>query len=165
MELTSPQIGTLKIQTKKGYVLIDPDTSDEAKIVILSDNSGKDVIQTESNLVIYGPGDFEASGILVKGSRPEDEAMYSIDTGEGRGLFVLSTSIAKLADEDDIDVVMVKAINPVDEAKLAALSTKLVVVYGDEANIPDTLRVGKVNKVNLKKPEELTSNVVYLEKK
>ena len=165
MELTSPQTGTLKINTKKGYVLIDPDTSDEAKIVILSDNSEKDVIQTESNLVIYGPGDYEASGILIKGSRPENETMYSIDTGEGRGLFVLSSSISKLPDEDDIDVVMVKAIGPVEEANLAALSTKLVVVYGDEANIPDTLKASKVNKINLKKPEELTSNVVYLEKK
>lgn len=165
MELSVPQFNTLKINTKKGYILIDPDSSEDAKIIILSDNSTTDITQTVDNLVIFGPGDYEASGILIKGTRPENETMYSIDTGEGRALVVLSTATSKVADEDDIDVVIVKAITPVEEATLAALSTKLVVVYGDEANIPDNLKSGKVSKINLKKLDELTSNVVYLERK
>lgn len=165
MELTVPQLDTLKISTKKGYVLVDPDSSEDAKIVIQSDNSSVNIVQTQDNLVIYGPGDYEASGILIKGTRPENETMYSIDTGEGRALIVQSTSISKLADVDDVDVVIVRVVSEVDEAVLSALSTKLVVVYGDEANIPETLKATKVNKINLKKPEELTSNVVYLEKK
>ncbi len=165
MELTSPILDSLKINTKKGYILVDPDSSEDAKIIILSDGSDQEIQQNPENLVIYGPGDFEASGILIKGTRLEKETMYSVDTGEGKILIVLSTSIAKLADEDDFDVVVVKAVSPVEESALAAISSKLVVVYGDSANVPEAIKANKTNKLNLKKQEELTSNVIYLEKK
>lgn len=165
MELTSPTLNTLKINSKRGYILVDPDTSEDAKVIILSDGSEKDIIQTPENLVIFGPGDFEGSGILIKGTRPESETMYSIDTGDGRVLVVQSTSISKLTDVDEYDAVIVKATATIDEAALAALSSKCVVVYGDPGFIPDTLLTNKTNKINLKKQEELSSNVVYLEKK
>lgn len=165
MELTSPVINTLKINSKKGYILVDPDASEDAKIVILSDGSTTDIQQTSDNLVIFGPGDFEASGILVKGTRNEGETMYSVDTGDGRILVVSSQSIAKLADEDDYDVVAVKAVSPVEEASLSAISSKLVVVYGSEENIPETLKAKKIAKLNLKKRDEIEGNVVYLERK
>lgn len=165
MELTSPFNNTLRINTKKGYILVDPDSSEDAKIIILSDNSMQDIPQTSDNLVIYGPGDFEASGILIKGTRQDRETMYSVDTGEGRVLVVSSTSIAKLADEDDFDVVVVKATGSVDEAALSALTSKLVVVYGEDTNIPETLKAKKISKVSLKKRDEIEGNVVYLEKK
>lgn len=165
MELTSPSQNTLKINSKKGYMLIDSDSSEDAKVIILCDNSNTQIAQTPENLVIYGPGDFEASGILIKGTRNEAETMYTVDTGEGRILFVVSNSISKLTAEDDFDAIIVKAIAPVDESQLAALSTKLVVVYGEAANIPESLKVTKVSKINLKKQEEFSGNVVYLEKK
>lgn len=165
MELNSPQLNVLKINSKKGYILVDPDTSEDAKVVILNDGSNKDLVQTEENLIIYGPGDFETAGILIKGVRPENETMYTVDSGEGRVLLAQSSSISKLTDEDEYDAVIVKAVTPVDEATLSALSSKLVIVYGDEANIPENIKANKVAKINLKKKEELTSNVVYLEKK
>ncbi len=165
MELTVPQLVTLKINTRKGYILVDPDAGEEAKVVILSDGSDKDIVQTPENLVIFGPGDFEASGILIKGTRNDYETMYSLDAGEGRVLVVQSTSISKLADEDDYDAVIVKVVSPVEEAALSAISSKLIVVYGDPEFIPEATKANKVNKINLKKIEDLSSNVVYLEKK
>lgn len=165
MELTSPSTNTLKISTKRGYVLVDPDTSDDARIVILSDNFEKDLVQTDDNLIIYGPGDFEASGILIKGTRPENETMYSVDSGEGRLLVVMSSSIAKLADEDDYDAVVIKAVGPVEEALVTAISSKLVVVFGDASFVPDSVKAVSTPKINIRKIEELGSNVVYLEKK
>jgi len=165
MELTSPRLNTLKISTKRGYILIDPDASEDAKVIILSDNSDQDIQQTPENLVIYGPGDYEASGILIKGTRPATETMYSIDASEGRMLFVPSSSISKLADETEYDAIVVKALAPVNESELSALSPNLVVVYGDPQFMPETLIEKKANKVNLKKKEEFESNVVYLEKK
>lgn len=165
MELTSPILNTLKINSKRGYILVDPDSAMDAKVVILNDGSTQDIEQTSDNLVIYGPGDFEGSSILIKGTRNDEETTYSIDTGEGRVLLVLSTSTAKLTDEDDYDAVIVKAVSPVEEATLAAISSKLVVVYGDPINIPDTVKNNKSNKINIKKREESENNVVYLEKK
>lgn len=165
MELNSPQLNVLKINSKKGYILVDPDTSEDARIVILNDGLDKELIQTDDNLIIYGPGDYETAGILIKGARGENETVYTIDTGEGRVLVVLSSSIAKLADEDEFDAVIVKANTPIDEAALSALTSKLIVVYGDEANVPESIKTNRVTKISLKKREELTSNVVYLEKK
>lgn len=165
MELTSPRNNTLKINTKRGYILVDPDISEDAKIIILSDGSTTDIQQTKDNLVIYGPGDFEASGILVKGTRGDDNTVYSIDSDEGRMLVASSSSISKLSDEDDFNAVVVKAVETVDEAALNALSSGLVIVYGDPSYIPQSLLDKKVNKINLKKIDEIGTNVVYLEKK
>lgn len=165
MELSVPSLSTLKISTKKGYILIDPETGEDAKVVILSDGSTKDIMQTSDNLVIYGPGDFESSGILIKGVRNDFETMYSIDAGEGRVLVVQSTSISKLADEDDYDAVIIKAVNEIDDAALSAISSKLVVVYGENEFIPESIKANSSTKLNLKKIEDLVSNVVYLEKK
>ena len=165
MELSSPLTNTLKITSKQGTILIDPLSLEDAKVVILDDGVSTDFTTNNDNLIIYGPGDFEASGILIKGTRPENDTMYSIDTQDFRVLHVLSTSIAKLVDEDDYDAVIVKAVSPVTESVLSALSSKLVVVYGDLNNIPDLLKSGAVYKINLRKKEELLSNVVYLEKK
>lgn len=165
MELTSPILNTLKINSKKGYILIDPDSSEDAKIIVLSDGSTMDIAQTPDNLVIFGPGDFEASGILIKGTRQDSETIYSIDTGDGRALLASSTSISKLTDEDDYDAVIIKAVAPVTESDLSSISSQLVVVYGDEANIPETVKTSRFPKINLRKKEELGSNLVYLEKK
>lgn len=165
MELTTPQKNTLKINSKRGYILVDPDSSEDAKIIIQNDNDAPVIEQTSDNLVIYGPGDFESSGILIKGSRLDGGVSYSIDADDNRVLLAKSTSISKLTDEDDYDAVVVKAVEPVEESALSAISTKLVVVYGDENNIPDAIKQNKVNKINLRKTDDLGSNVIYLEKK
>lgn len=165
MEITSPRINTLKITTKKGYVLVDPDSAEEAKVVILSDGIDSDIKQTPDNLVIYGPGDFESSGILIKGTRVEGGTIYAIDTEEGKVLVAVSSTLAKLTDEEEYDAVVVKVVGQVDEAALSAISSKIVLVYGEESNIPDSVKSHKTNKLNLKKLEEYGSNVVYLEKK
>lgn len=165
MDISSPITNTLRISSKKGYILVDPDASEDAKVIILTDSATKDIQMSDDNLVIYGPGDFEVSGILIKGTKIDDETIYSIDTGEGRALLASSEITSKLSDEDDYDVVVVKALSPVDEATLASISSKLVVVYGDDKNIPEGLKAKKVGKVSLKKRDEIDGNVVYLEKK
>ena len=165
MELTSPSTTALKITSKKGIILVNPSFVDEAKILIIDDDNPDISEKYPESLVIYGPGEFESSGIMVKGIRSEKDTMYVIDTGEGKMLHVISTSIAKLSDEDDYDLVVVRAASPVEEADLSSLSSKLVVVYGESENIPQAIKDNTVNKISLKKKDELTSNVVYLERK
>ena len=165
MELTSPNSLTLKIASKRGVVLINPSFVDDAKVVIIDDNLPDISEKYPDTLVIYGPGEFEVNGIMIKGARSENDTMYVIDTGEGKILHAISTSIAKLSDEDDYDVVAVKAVAPVEEAQLTSLSSKLIVVYGESSNIPQAIKDNTVNKISLKKKDELTSNIVYLERK
>lgn len=165
MELTVTSQNTLKINSKKGYLLIDPQTSDDAKIIIQTEVDAPDIAQTNENLVIYGPGDYESNGILVKGNKLDGGVSYSIDTEEGRVIFASSQSISKLTDEDDFDAVVIKAITPVEESSLSAISSGLIIVYGDEANIPANVKAHKTSKLNLNKRGELDSNLVFLEKK
>lgn len=165
MELTVPRANTLKINCKNGYILVDPDISEDAKVIILNDVDNLDIKQTSDNLVIYGPGDYESSGILIKGSKLDGGVSYSIGAEDNRILLSQSSSISKLTDEDEFDAVVIKAVAPVEESALSAISAKLVVVYGDEANIPQNVKVNNINKLNFKKRDELGSNVVYLEKK
>ena len=163
MELTVPYQQTLKITGKNGHVLFSPQTADDAKIIILDDAS--DSSFDDDVLCIYGPGEYEAGGIIVKGNRQEGSTKYEIDNGEGRALHVLSDSIAKLTDEDDFDVVIVKANGPLEESQLTSISSGIIVVYGEEGNIPEKIKENKVTKVTLRKKEELPANIVYLVKK
>lgn len=163
MELSLLYQQTLKISGKKGYVLFNPQTVEEATIVILDDNSNANF--DSEVLIIYGPGEFEAGGVVVKGSRPDASTIYEIDNGEGRALHVLSDSISKLSDEDDFDVIIIKAISPVEEAQLSTISSGLIVLYGEEENIPEKVKENKVNKISLRKKDELPGNIVYLVKK
>lgn len=164
MELTQPYQNTLKINGKKGYVLFNPQAAEDAKIIIL-DDQGDPSQFSDDTLCVYGPGEFEAGGIVVKGTRTEGSTMYEIENGEGRALHVLSDSVGKLSDEEDFDVVIIKAITPIEEAQLTSLSSGIIVVYGDVVNIPDKVKESKVSKVLIRKKEELPSNIVYLEKK
>ena len=165
MELTTPSTTTLKIASKRGVILINPSVFDTATIVIIDDNHPDVSEKYPDSLIIYGPGEFESSGIMIKGTRSEMKTMYVIDTGEGKILHTISTSISKLTDEDDYDVVAIKAVAPVEEAALSSITSKLVVIYGESENIPQSLKDNAVSKINLKKKDELMSNVVYLEKK
>lgn len=165
MELTSPAGTSLKINSKKGSVIINPDTTDDAKIVIIDDDAPDISNKFPDTLVIFGPGEFEVGGIMVKGTRQEGNTTYEIDAEEGKVLHVLSNSISKLSTEDEYEAVIVKALTSLEESDVSSLSSKLVVVYGDPQNISDSLKQNKVNKINLRKRDEITTNVVYLEKK
>lgn len=164
MELQRTANSTIKISSKKGIVLIDPDATPDAAIAIMSEEVGN-FDTTDETLIIEGAGEYEAKGISVKGVRIADTLSYEIDTEESKLLFALSSSLEKLADKDEFDGVLVKVVGPLDEGKLAAVTSGLVILYGDEANIPDNLKANRVSKVNLKKKEELPGNIIFLDKK
>lgn len=160
-------VGTssLKIKTQKGDIFVGNESTDTPKIVILEDNTVLNTKYPEDTLVIYGPGDFEASGILIKGTRTERSTMYTIESNDGtRVLYVVSDSISNLSEENDYQAIIVKATGPVTDTDLSSLSSSLVVVFGEEKNIPETFKVSKINKVNLKKKDEAIGNLVYLSK-
>ena len=164
MELQRITATTIKISSKKGIVLIDPDTTPDSAIAIMSEEEGN-YETTDDTLIIEGAGEYEAKGISVKGVRIADTLSYEIDTEDSKLLFALSTSLEKLVDKDEFDGVLIKVVNALDEGKLAAVTSGLVILYGDEANIPDSLKQNKVSKVNLRKKEELPGNIIFLDKK
>lgn len=165
MEITSPGGTTLKIVSKKGTILINPDSIDDAKIVIIDDDAPDISKNYPDTLVIYGPGEFEVGGIMVKGTRQEGNTTYEIDAEEGKILHALSSSISKISTEDEYEAVIVKALAPLEESDVSSLSSRLVIVYGEPQNIPESLKQNKINKINLRKRDDITTNVVYLEKK
>lgn len=162
MELTRPSQNTLRIASKKGDVYVNPEPSDSPTIALVND--GAKFTLSDDYLTIYGPGEFESKGIVVKGSRPDKDTMYIVDTDEGKALYVQASAIDKLSDEE-VDVVVINANVPIEESKLASLSSSLIVVFGEDANIPEKVKEHSVTKLNLKKKEELGSNIVYLAKK
>lgn len=164
MELQCITGTTIKISSKKGIILIDPDTTPEAAIAIMTQEEGS-YETTNETLIIEGAGEYEAKGIVVKGIRVGQTPSYEIDTEDGKLLFALSSSLEKLTDEDEFDGVLIKVVDALDEGKLAAVTSGLIILYGDEANIPDGLKEHRVSKVNLKKKEELPGNILFLEKK
>jgi len=164
MDLTRVSENTVRLAFKKGVVLLDPDTFPDAVIAIVTDDAGK-YETTEDTLIIEGPGEYETKGIVVKGSRAEGAVVYELDSGEGKIMFAQSTSLAKLADEDEFDAVLIKVVEELDEAKVTSLSSGLTIIYGPAEFVPAKIRENTVTKINLKKKEELGANIVYLAKK
>lgn len=163
MELSLENNNTLKISTKNGTVVINPTSSATGNILILSDNTSPSFDVPDSTLVIYGPGEYEASGILVKGTRPQTDTVYEISDANGKILYTTSNSISKLTDEEDFDAVVVRVVDSYDEAVLEALSANLLVIFGDSSQIPDEVKQNKIAKINLKKKDQLESKIVFLE--
>lgn len=164
MELQRIAQNTIRISSKKGIILIDADLPPDASVVIMT-NDEFIYPTTDDTLIIEGAGEYEAKGIVVKGIAVAGVTTFEIDTEDSKLLFARSASLEKLSDKDEFDCVLIKVESMLDEGKLAAVTSGLVVLYGDEANIPDSLKEHRVSKVNLKKKEELPGNILFLEKK
>lgn len=164
MDLTRFGAQSVRLSLKKGSVTIDSDTTPDSAIAIMTEEVGK-YDTTDDVLIVEGPGEYESKGIVVKGSRVEGVTVYEIDSGDGKIMFALSSCLSKLSDEDEFDAVLIKAVDELDEAKIASLSSGLTIVYGDEALVPAKIKETTVYKINLKKKEELGANIVYLAKK
>ena len=124
MELQRITATTIKISSKKGIVLIDPDTTPDAAIAIMTEDEGN-YDTTDDTLIIEGAGEYEAKGISVKGVRIADTLSYEIDTEDSKLLFALSTSLEKLVDKDEFDGVLIKVVNALDEGNWQLLQAVL----------------------------------------
>lgn len=162
MEITSISSKSIVISSKRGSVAIDIDENfSDYQAVILTKEDGE--IQSEQTLLIEGPGEYETSGLYIKGTRQNSSTVYQIESPEGKVLFSPSGAIDKIQDSEYLDAIIIKVEGGVDDAKISSLSG-LVILFGDEKSMPDKLKEVRLPKVNLKRKDKISGNVVLLSK-
>ena len=160
MEVIYLSNSSVKVKTKQAVFIVNPDTKVDGDVVLLTTG-----VRNEfgDKLVIYAPGEYEISGVSIKGERLGEGIVYELLEEQQKILLGPIKSITDVKDQEGYAASVVYADSKFDENALASLSSEIVVVYGPEDMISlDSQTVKKVDKINLKKIDELKGFVVYL---
>ena len=161
MEITKLGEKSLRIKSKNATFIVDPLPKAEANAFIFT--TAPEVLP--ENLSLYGPGEFEIAGVSIKAERAGETVSYDL-LEDGRRILVLAKpTLVKDYETEEYNAVILALNEKVDDAVLSNISSELVVLYGDEAQIAlDPQNVKKAEKINLKKTEELKGFTIFLTK-
>ncbi len=163
MEVSSVGPKNLKIKSKNANFIINPTGKVDTEVVIFTDKPGSYTGMSQ-NLIIDGPGEYEVSGVSIKGEKTGSGVSFDF-LEENQNLLVLAnTAAAKSKDVEGYTAVVVLADDKVDNA-LASLTSEVIAVAGTDEVLPsERENVRKVEKLNLKKVEEYKGLIVHLSK-
>lgn len=163
MDLTKLSDLSLKIKLKKLTIVTDPEKKADAEVAIVTAGVPDKTMYDEYALVIEGPGEYEKNGIYIKGEKVGEGIAYTIIDGTSKIHFAESTALEKFK-EEDIEVLIVKAVAKVDESTLSSFSGSIVAVYGNPEFIQISPEVAKhTNKITSKTREEFAGSIVILD--
>ena len=163
MEISKNSDKSVKIKLKKITIVTDPEKKIEADIAIITDSIGTNSVYDDYQLVIEGPGKYEKNGIYIRGEKVGNSVTYEILDGATKIHFAPSNSLEKFKEEDDINVLIIKAVGKIDESIFASFSSSIMTIFGPEELLQlSSESVRRVSKVNLKSREEYAGNVLIL---
>ena len=163
MEISRLSDNSIKIKTKNSTFVIDPEAKSPEADAYVYTVAQKNI--PEGQLAIEGPGEYEIGGVYIKGEVVSDNLVYEFLDETKKVLVLSSPSAIKNLDTEDYPVVIVKASEKVESANLTTIGAELVIVYGPSENIsvePESIK--QIDKVNLRKIDELKGFIVYLSK-
>lgn len=151
----------LKIKTKEVTFLAPPFGKIDCDVILSF--SQKDIPETDK-MALYGPGEYEISGVSIKGINENGTLLYSISEDTQKILLGGTTaSLTDMKDTEGYTVAIVRVDAKVTENLLSGVSSEIVVLYGDSAEEGlDPTTIKKTDKINLKKIEELKGFTVVL---
>ena len=164
MEISRVQDSSVRIKTKELSIIINPPEKFEEDVVLLT-VPNSDLSKYKEKLVFYGPGEYESKGVSIKCERIKNGLVYEIIEELRRVLVCTTDSLSEIKESEGYNAVIIFAKEKIDDTSLSGLSSELIIVYGEGANIalsPETIK--KTEKLNLKKAEEFKGFVVYLSK-
>lgn len=162
MELIFASRDSIKIKTKLATFIVDPSEKSDGDILVFTSFTSKPY--DREKVVIEGPGEYEISGVYIKGEVVEGGILYEF-INDAKKIIVTPSENLKNLDAEGCSAAVVHSTTKLEEKDLETLSSDLVVVYGDSQNIAVAEQsLKKVDKVNLKKIDELKGFIVYLTK-
>lgn len=162
MELIFASKDSIKIRTKLSTFIIDPSEKSDGDVLVFTSPSS--VSYDRDKLIIEGPGEYEISGVYIKGEVVEGGILYEF-SDDAKKIIVAPSEAVKTLDAEGCSATVIHATARLEQKDVETLSSDLVVVYGDSQNIiVDEQSLKKVDRVNLKKIDELKGFVVYLTK-
>lgn len=135
MEISHITGNSIKIKGKHATLLIDPQDKNTYNAAILFTKTANQVKLLEDVLVIKGPGEYEAGGIKIKGTRSPADEIYSITVDGVLILLGHINALDKLQHKlQEHNIVLVYCGDMVTSASfLTALASSAVLFYGDKA--------------------------------
>lgn len=162
MDIAIASENSFKIKSKNTVFIVNPDSKIDGDVVILTDKPSS-YSQFQGKLVIDGPGEYEVSGVLIKGEKTDGKISFDF-AEDSQSITVLSSaSIAKNKEVEDQTAVVVLLKDEKTDLSLVSSSGVLIVV-GPQGLLPHDSNIKRVDKINLKKAEEYKGSVVHLSK-
>lgn len=139
MEIALISKDVIKIRGKRASLVVDPmnlGVKTAADMILLfHDFSSHSFPKIEgSRLTIYGAGDYEVSGIKISGEGLQEGIIYTVRV-DGMSLLLTESKVLKKLQGNlgESQMVVVKADESLDASAVAALSPRVVVLYGEHA--------------------------------
>ena len=153
----------VKIRTKNASFLVNPEGKIDGDVVILTQ---KPQVYSDYNgaIVIDGPGEYEVSGVSIKGEAIDGSVLFDFLADSQRLLMLPTASISKSEEAQDYTATVV-FLDENSKDTISQISSGVVIVVGDADRIfKDKTSLKKIDKVNLKKIDEYKGFIVHLSK-
>lgn len=135
MDVTLLEKNSLKIRGKHAGLVVNPAVKTTADAVLLLGQAPLDISKAEGQrLVIEGPGEYEVSGVKVSSFGNKRDLAYEISM-DGLDVFLANGETLKKSHDAkrECQVLILHADSIIDQSLIAALSSSLVILYGEKA--------------------------------
>lgn len=157
MEISTLSNKIIKIKGKRTSLIVDPDNSLRLKefvgsIVLLREDKEFDVSKIGGeHLVVQGPGEYEFSGVKMTVVSSGADLVYTIYI-DGLEAFLADIEVLERVKDltREYPLVILKTNTLVDQALIALLAPRMVVLYGDKA-VEEALVLGKEKLLKVQK--------------
>lgn len=163
MEVQRVSDSSVRIKSKNSSFLINSTGKNESENLVFT-SAPSDYSILSAPVIISGSGEYETAGVSIKGEKHGEKFSYIFLEENQNILVVLASSLPEIKEIEEGTIIVVIADQALGEA-LSELAAELIIVAASPEFLPaDTSTFKKIEKVNLKKTEELKGFVVHLSK-
>ena len=159
MEIIYLSEGSIRIKAKNSSFVINPSKKIDEDVVVLT-KKPSDYSEFEEKLVIDGPGEYEFSGVSIKGELIEESLSFEFLEDNQKILLLTSPDSIKSLEAEDYTATIFLLGDY--SGNIPQVSSGVVIVVG--SNIEAGPTVKRTDKINLKKTEEYKGFIVHLRK-
>lgn len=175
MDLAILDGNCIRIKGKQSSLIVDPNektpkTPADA-ILLLSKNGATERIE-DFRLVVDDDGEYEVGGIKITGTTvPDSGIFYNLSVDNTQVILTKTSTIGNLSDtSSEAQVVLLNVDSALNEALIASLEAKYIVLYGEKASEglkvlgkQDLAPTRKISMGKEKLPEDTETQIVWLD--
>jgi len=153
----------VKIRTKNASFLVNPEKKIDGDVVILTQKP-QTYSEYGGRIIIDGPGEYEVSGVSIKGEAIDGRVLFDFSADSQRLLILPAASISKSEAAEDYTATVV-FLDENSKDIISQISSGVVIAVGSaDTIIKDKTSLKKTDKVNLRKIDEYKGFIVHLTK-
>ncbi len=164
MEVQRVSDTSFKIKSKNASFLIDPSAGKTDSEILVFTSPPKDYSVLPQTLVISGPGEYEVSGVSIKGENHNKKCAYDFLEENQKILVAAASSVTDIKELEEYGAIIIIADQALGDTLGEIAAEVIIIVSSDEFLPQDKANIQKVEKINLKKMEEYKGFILHLTK-